>query len=146
MFKLNNAHKDWYQDGWEGGEELYRLDFIVGENNSLQAQLFLPTVDPKNPDDDRFHNPRLFIERDNRHPDGDSYQTRVDYACKSWPLTEQEAADLLAANTEQAMKLMADKINTVTNLPNDREFIRKYAGKYLPMIEAYWASIDNPKT
>ncbi len=145
MFQVNdkNVHPDWYEDGWESGENLYRLDFIQ-EPNDFQAQLFLPTVNKKK-DDGNYHNPRLFIERDNRHPTSNN-QERVDYACESWNITPEEVHALLAADADQAMILMADKIKTVTELPNDRDFIRKYAGRELATVEAHWAELDKQKT
>lgn len=140
---IQEVHEDWYEDGVEDGENLWRLDFSYGKNE-YQAQLFCeapPGTDDGVADDDSldYSSARLFIERDNRLEGG----ARWDYACGTWPLNDVEAVSLLKSDTVEAIVSMMDKVRQVEKMPNDRDFIRRWARpSELPRIEEYWAKLD----
>lgn len=144
-FRVDRAHNDWYEDGTDGGDEnLWRLDFMGGDgdDNEYQAQLFATAVAP-DADDLEYTAFRLFLERDNRHPDGSGL--RVDYACGAWPLTAERALALLAAGEREAVRMMAAEVAHVAALPNDRAFIRESLGRRgreRLTAETYWAEVD----
>lgn len=115
MFKLRKTHKDWYEDGIEGDgdgpQQLWRLD----PSPDIQVQLFAL---PINPERGEYAARRLFVERDCRRGD-----RRVYYACKSWPLTDEYAARLLALGNAEASQALADKLAEVMALPNMPEYL-----------------------
>jgi len=159
-FTVDVVHKDWERDELlferkDGrGENLYRLDFILGEDNAFQAQLFLVTELKEGEWEERceeggeetkYVGASLFIERDNRIPreeggDGE----RWDYACDAWRITSAEAVALLAKGEKEAVELMCGKVEMVRLRANDREFIRKYFydERERVKVEKKWAVVD----
>jgi hypothetical protein len=131
MFKIPMIHNDWYHDGLEDGEDLWRLDFEVpAYPHWLQAQLFATPVgytkenrhEPpwdRDPTEFDWSHARLLIERDGRDDSGD---VRIDYAFAVWPLTPERARELLAASTEEAVGMMSNEIAQVLSLPCDTSY------------------------
>ncbi len=111
MFQLSNAHKDWYVDGIEDGEQCWRLDV----NKHLHVQLF---ANETNEPEGIWELGHLFIERDTREKGGG----RVYYACAAWTLFDDEAVGLLQADLRTATIILADQLNYVMGLPNRPEF------------------------
>jgi hypothetical protein len=121
MFQITNVHRDWYEDGVEDGENLWRLDWP-----EYQAQLFckLDHDDRKvvvNADGLRYVSARLLIERDRRDESGDN---RIDYACEAWPISPEQAQELLRMDREGAKAAMAAKIAVVQGLPCDARYLK----------------------
>lgn len=128
MFKLTEAHPSWYRDGIEQhrlghiAEELWRLDV----NADVQVQLFAQPVhwdfnaDNFDGPNDEWYKPRLFIERDTRDVTGEH---RVYYACYVWKITEEEASKLLSLCLEDAVLILAAKIDYVMNLPCNKKYL-----------------------
>ncbi len=146
MFHVQTVHPDWYADGIDNDENLWRLDFAVN-GNEYQAQLFLKLGIPEDELAKCFDGPipytsaRLFLERDNRLPGGDG--ERIDYACECWTIEAPRALGLLAVSKDEAVAAMGDQIRHVEALPNDRVFIRKHGTRReLAVVEAYWAGRD----
>jgi hypothetical protein len=138
---VGKVHEDWDQDellfgyGPTGrqGEDLYRLDFILGEDNCFQAQLFLLTElgqeewkrrCEKGGEPTRYVSARLFIERDNRIPrDEGGDGERWDYAFRGWKLKPDEAAEVLRRGEKAAVRLMKKYVDEVAAMPNDRKWL-----------------------
>lgn len=120
-------HADWYCDGAESGEQLWRLDFCT-DDHSFQAQLFAK-LDPEQwlaidlaridvpVEDEKYVSFRLFLERDNRDTSGEQ---RIDYACASWPITEERAQQLLGTPECAIVPLLETEISHVAGLPCDK--------------------------
>lgn len=93
----------WYVDGVEH----WGLD-----GPDFQVRLFAAE------DAGHYHDPRLFIERDRR----DAAGRRVDYACKSWPLTEPWATRLLESAPEVVLLALKRHIAEVMSLPCQSQY------------------------
>lgn len=121
------VHLDWYCDGGDAGEQLWRLDFRYG-GKPFQAQLFAK-ISPLQLDehgsvrheipveDEEYVSFRLFIERDVRDPENSD--RRVDYACKAWPLECGVAESLLGASQFAVVWALFQRLNQVLELPCD---------------------------
>lgn len=153
-FTIPQVHDDWYEDGVEDGENLWRLDFARGADE-YQAQLSCrlapgAVVAPCGwcTPATAYAAARLFLERDNRL----AYGERWDYACASWDLTPDVAAGLLAADKALAAWFLEEYVDAVAALPNDRAFIRASwrQGEHWGVegvwgrvaVEAKWAEVD----
>lgn len=165
MFKVETVHPDWYEDGIECSgecqqlENCWRLDFAVG-GNEYQAQLFGLLDDKFQFDEDEdfsgrtltYKSFRLFLERDNRLPDGSGF--RWDYACYWSPLTPERALALLTAGEVEAVANMEKEVKLVTTLKNDRAFVAEewrswekdeWERRKKEAVEAHWAKLDKEK-
>lgn len=102
-------HDDWYDDGEEAGEHLWRLDvWFRRQWYQVQVSRFGSDV------------AKLFIERDGRCPK--DTEVRIDYAFKAWSAFDAEAALCLTLSKREFIRKYRDLIVEVEQLPCDHKY------------------------
>ena len=118
------SHTDWYVDGVEDNEQLWRLDTLPPLYCQIQlfAEVSTTSADPyeNEPGVDSgacfTGNFRLFNERDERDPSGEH---RIFYAGEQFEINHERAMQLLLLNREAAEMYLEEEILAVMKLADD---------------------------
>jgi hypothetical protein len=113
-----DMHPDWYADGVEMGEYLWRMDLP-----DVQIQLFVNVLSDIGPNGEALYGDdfRLFIEHDVRDPKGEK---RVKYSGDHFDRPSEFHRRLLASSRELVATLLASEIEKVKAMPNDPAMCR----------------------
>jgi len=114
MYKVDRVHPGWYQDGVEGGEELWRLD----TDDKHQIQLFAVATDQEMV----FTSFRLFIERDERVK---IFSDKRKWYAGHWfgTVDPNWALGLLEMNEAEALVELRKQLEYVDSLPCDESML-----------------------
>lgn len=111
-------NKNWYHDGIEDGEDLWRLD----PEANIQIQVFVDIVGDGLSHGDKF---RLFIEHDVREKTKTDPSKRVKYSAKEFPITPTEAHALLLMDETAAVQWLRNRINEVIAMPDGKHMLKE---------------------
>ena len=115
-------HSDWYGDGVESGEDLWRLDL---DDNETQIQLFAKVEEEEADELVYTGKCRIFLEVDRRDPATDN-EKQTFYTSNGWEISAASAGEFLSKPKNDMADLLAQQIAALKAMPCNEDMVREH--------------------